>query len=155
MSSKNLMHPRNPYRNRPNFKELALKYPEFRQYAKQVSKWILQPISVYWSYWFFFPEIVWKNWAWFQRSCFCTCFDNSFTQAGLQFECWIATESPSPHSALEAELFIVDWRSIGINASQVRNNHWLRYWGRSLLHLLNYWGSEEWLALYHHWGWWY
>nr|CAG4650088.1 EOG090X04JL [Sida crystallina] len=29
------MHPRNPYRNRPNFKELALKFPEFRQYAKQ------------------------------------------------------------------------------------------------------------------------
>nr|CAG4645469.1 EOG090X04JL [Lynceus sp. MCZ IZ 141354] len=29
------MHPRNPYRRPPNFKELALAYPEFREYAKQ------------------------------------------------------------------------------------------------------------------------
>lgn len=30
------MHPRNPYRIPPDFKELALKYPEFRKHAKQV-----------------------------------------------------------------------------------------------------------------------
>lgn len=31
------MHPRNPYQTPPNFKELALKYPEFRKHAKQVT----------------------------------------------------------------------------------------------------------------------
>ena len=36
MPLKNGMHPRNLYRNRPDFKELALNYPEFRQFAKQV-----------------------------------------------------------------------------------------------------------------------
>ncbi len=30
------MHPRNPYRTPPDFKELALKFPEFRKHAKQV-----------------------------------------------------------------------------------------------------------------------
>nr|SVE74124.1 EOG090X04JL [Daphnia barbata] len=30
-----LMHPRNPYRIPPDFKELALKFPEFRKHAKQ------------------------------------------------------------------------------------------------------------------------
>nr|CAG4649257.1 EOG090X04JL [Scapholeberis mucronata]SVE93559.1 EOG090X04JL [Scapholeberis mucronata] len=29
------MHPRNPYKNPPDFKELALKFPEFRKQAKQ------------------------------------------------------------------------------------------------------------------------
>nr|SVE83602.1 EOG090X04JL [Daphnia pulex] len=29
------MHPRNPYRTPPDFKELALKFPEFRKHAKQ------------------------------------------------------------------------------------------------------------------------
>nr|CAG4650902.1 EOG090X04JL [Simocephalus serrulatus]SVE94180.1 EOG090X04JL [Simocephalus serrulatus] len=29
------MHPRNPYQTPPDFKELALKYPEFRKHAKQ------------------------------------------------------------------------------------------------------------------------
>lgn len=30
------MHPRNPYQTPPDFKELALKYPEFRKHARQV-----------------------------------------------------------------------------------------------------------------------
>ena len=30
------MHPRNPYQVPPDFKELAIKYPEFRKYAQQV-----------------------------------------------------------------------------------------------------------------------
>ena len=30
------MHPRNPYITPPDFKELAIKYPEFRKYARQV-----------------------------------------------------------------------------------------------------------------------
>ncbi len=34
MALSNLMHPRNIYKNkRPNFKELAIKYPEFREHA--------------------------------------------------------------------------------------------------------------------------
>lgn len=36
MSQNKYMHPRNIYRNRPNFKELAISYPEFRKFAKQV-----------------------------------------------------------------------------------------------------------------------
>lgn len=35
MSFNKFMHPRNIYRNPPNFKELSIKYPEFRQYAVQ------------------------------------------------------------------------------------------------------------------------
>lgn len=31
------MHPRNPYQTPPDFKELALKFPEFRKFAKQVT----------------------------------------------------------------------------------------------------------------------
>jgi hypothetical protein len=30
------MHPRNIYKNRPNFKQLAISYPEFRKFTKQV-----------------------------------------------------------------------------------------------------------------------
>jgi hypothetical protein len=36
------MNPRNPYyKNPPNFKDLALNYPEFRKFAKTVSKFDL------------------------------------------------------------------------------------------------------------------
>ncbi|XP_069684190.1 U6 small nuclear RNA (adenine-(43)-N(6))-methyltransferase [Periplaneta americana] len=35
MSQNKYMHPRNIYKNPPNFKELAILYPEFRKYAKQ------------------------------------------------------------------------------------------------------------------------
>ncbi|XP_023244769.1 U6 small nuclear RNA (adenine-(43)-N(6))-methyltransferase-like [Centruroides sculpturatus] len=35
MSFNKFMHPRNIYRNPPNFKELSIKYPEFRQFAIQ------------------------------------------------------------------------------------------------------------------------
>ena len=30
------MHPRNIYKNPPNFKHLAISYPEFRKFTKQV-----------------------------------------------------------------------------------------------------------------------
>lgn len=36
MSLNKFMHPRNLYRTPPNFKELAINFPEFRQFAKQV-----------------------------------------------------------------------------------------------------------------------
>lgn len=36
MSQNKYMHPRNIYKNRPNFKQLAASYPEFRKFAKQV-----------------------------------------------------------------------------------------------------------------------
>lgn len=36
MSSNDLMHPRNVYRTPPNFKQMAIDYPEFRKYVKQV-----------------------------------------------------------------------------------------------------------------------
>ncbi|XP_073980848.1 U6 small nuclear RNA (adenine-(43)-N(6))-methyltransferase isoform X1 [Rhodnius prolixus] len=35
MSMNKFMHPRNPYRNPPDFKKLALDYPEFRKHANQ------------------------------------------------------------------------------------------------------------------------
>lgn len=35
MAVRNYMHPRNIYRQPPNFKELAITYPEFRKYVKQ------------------------------------------------------------------------------------------------------------------------
>ncbi|XP_046389732.1 U6 small nuclear RNA (adenine-(43)-N(6))-methyltransferase [Ischnura elegans] len=35
MSMNKFMHPRNIYRNPPNFKELAIQYPEFRKHSKQ------------------------------------------------------------------------------------------------------------------------
>lgn len=35
MSSNDLMHPRNVYRTPPNFKQMAIDYPEFRKYVKQ------------------------------------------------------------------------------------------------------------------------
>ncbi|PNF30379.1 hypothetical protein B7P43_G13417 [Cryptotermes secundus] len=35
MSQNKYMHPRNIYKTRPNFKELATSYPEFRKFAKQ------------------------------------------------------------------------------------------------------------------------
>lgn len=35
MAMNKLMHPRNPYKKRPDFKQLAIDYPEFRKYAKQ------------------------------------------------------------------------------------------------------------------------
>ncbi|KAF4526319.1 hypothetical protein B566_EDAN015472 [Ephemera danica] len=34
MAMNKFMHPRNPYKKHPNFKELAIKYPEFRKFAK-------------------------------------------------------------------------------------------------------------------------
>ena len=37
MSQNKYMHPRNIYRTPPNFKELAISYPDFRKYAKQVT----------------------------------------------------------------------------------------------------------------------
>lgn len=37
MSVKKSMHPRNIYKKRPNFKQLAVDYPEFRKYAHQVN----------------------------------------------------------------------------------------------------------------------
>lgn len=35
MAVRNFMHPRNIYRQPPNFKELAIAYPDFRKYVKQ------------------------------------------------------------------------------------------------------------------------
>ncbi|XP_014292300.1 U6 small nuclear RNA (adenine-(43)-N(6))-methyltransferase [Halyomorpha halys] len=35
MAMNKLMHPRNPYKKRPDFKKLAIDYPDFRKYAKQ------------------------------------------------------------------------------------------------------------------------
>lgn len=37
MSQNKYMHPRNIYKNQPNFKKLAATYPEFRKFAKQVN----------------------------------------------------------------------------------------------------------------------
>ena len=36
MSQNKYMHPRNIYKNPPNFKLLAISYPEFRKFTKQV-----------------------------------------------------------------------------------------------------------------------
>lgn len=36
MSQNKYMHPRNIYKNPPDFKQLAISYPEFRKFAKQV-----------------------------------------------------------------------------------------------------------------------
>ena len=35
MSLNKYMHPRNPYKNPPNFKEMAVKFPEFRKVVTQ------------------------------------------------------------------------------------------------------------------------
>lgn len=35
MAMNKFMHPRNPYRKRPDFKKLAIEFPEFRKYAQQ------------------------------------------------------------------------------------------------------------------------
>nr|CAG4651750.1 EOG090X04JL [Triops cancriformis] len=35
MSLNKFMHPRNPYKTPPDFRQLAIEYPEFRKYAKQ------------------------------------------------------------------------------------------------------------------------
>ncbi|XP_014255372.1 U6 small nuclear RNA (adenine-(43)-N(6))-methyltransferase [Cimex lectularius] len=35
MAMNKLMHPKNPYKTPPNFKELALQFPEFRKFARQ------------------------------------------------------------------------------------------------------------------------
>lgn len=37
MSMNRFMHPRNIYKTPPNFKQLAIEYPEFREHVKQVS----------------------------------------------------------------------------------------------------------------------
>lgn len=37
MSMNQYMHPRNIYKKPQNFKELAIEFPEFRKYVKQVS----------------------------------------------------------------------------------------------------------------------